>query len=106
VNFLDGDESTGFLHETFSNQDLQRIRAEMILEHRQLMRSRRAAVARKLQRGLWYLMHPQGRPLAARLGFSTLHPESVDVDTSRLGATPSVGRRGPTLSPHEDPGRQ
>lgn len=59
VNFLDGDEGTGFLHETFSNQDLQRIRAEMILEHRQLMRSRRAAVARKLQRGLWYLTHPE-----------------------------------------------
>lgn len=59
LNFLDGDDSTGFVHQTFSNQDLQRIRADMMREHSQLVRSPGVRLGRKLQRGLWYLRHPE-----------------------------------------------
>lgn len=58
INFLEGDDVTGFRHETFTSEDLRQIRANLMLEHKKLLRSRRSVVARKLERALWYLKHP------------------------------------------------
>ncbi len=71
LNFLDGDEGTGFVHETFSNEDLQRIRAELILGHWEFMRSPAASLGRKLERGLWYLRHPEDGRLRIRSALRT-----------------------------------
>jgi radical SAM superfamily enzyme YgiQ (UPF0313 family) len=59
INFLDGDETTGFRHQTFTTEDLRRIRASLILEHKKLMSSARAVLDRKLERAVHYLRHPQ-----------------------------------------------
>ncbi|MGH7896733.1 MAG: B12-binding domain-containing radical SAM protein, partial [Candidatus Binatia bacterium] len=55
INFLDGDDVTGFRHQTFTGEDLRRIRSELILQHKRLMNSPRAELERKLERARWYL---------------------------------------------------
>jgi radical SAM superfamily enzyme YgiQ (UPF0313 family) len=77
LNFMDGDEGTGFAHETFSNHDLQRIREDMILEHRQLMRTPLATLERKLRRGLWYLSHPEDAGWRLGLAVRSSGPRGV-----------------------------